>query len=99
MAQYRTIHELVRDGMFMRVECRKCRHKGTIDPSEIKSYISELYRGDAMLKSYGLQPIPHGSPDPTLRNCLDGVPCSRCRASDWIIDAIKPPKSDADEEE
>lgn len=97
MAHYRTINELVRDGMFLRIECRKCRHVEMVDPEDIKSYISQLHRGDAMTKAHGWQLIPHGNPDLTLIGCMDGIECPICRASDWMVDAIKPLKDDKDE--
>lgn len=94
---YRTIDELIRDGMFARIECRKCRFAQSVDPDDIKNYISTLYRSDAMQRAHGWQPFPHGNPDMTLSGCVDGLKCPTCKASDWMVDAIKPPRGNDDE--
>jgi ribosomal protein S27E len=94
VTQYRTINDLIRDGMYMRIQCRKCRHAETIDPEDAKSNVANLRLGDDQLKARGLRPVAHGNPDLTLRGVMDGVDCPICGAVDWTFDAIKAPRQE-----
>lgn len=99
MARYLTLNDLIRDGMEMRLECRKCRYVERVNPEAAKGYVARVYRRTAYLHSHRLEPVDKGRPDITLEGCLDGVSCPTCRASDWKVDAIKPLISDDDKDE
>lgn len=97
MRRYSTLSELIRVGMEMRLECRKCRHILRADPEDARSYVARVHRSNAYLRAHRMEPVTEARPNQTLDGCVDGVPCPICGASNWQVDPIKPLRRDVSE--
>ena len=66
MTTYTTIHEVIRDGMDLRIECLKCRHVERIEPDDVRQYVANSRRDAAHWRARHLDPVYRGNPDVTL---------------------------------
>ena len=92
MANYRKLDELIRDGMELKLECRRCHHTERSDPADAKDYVASCRKYNAPL---GIT----AEPDFTIERCANGLPCPICGVCDFNVDVIKKRKCAATDHE
>jgi hypothetical protein len=82
MVLYRHLSEVIRDGLELKIQCRRCPFSERGDPADASGYVGISHA----LNRDGTHP------EFTLERCLDGLKCPICGGESFSVEAIKPLK-------